>query len=384
MPKKYLRKLSQQRVGAFYSKDRTAKAYIANGIIRSKGAEQVIYYCPRKLRKEVQESLDDEVYLLHYEDLRKTNRPFNIAASGDTLLILENVARYKSITSYIYKRLERLSQMCSHKYLIDIIPFSTSIEYLYLPYAYLDRTILGHQHFYAFRENNYEKTPSGQVKKGHDFSLLTQKLAPYVGITYDTFFSNKIELMWANLTDAEHEGYQAKKEELFDEYTTPQPIITRLADYTNTRDSRLEELMQLLNSLTGRTFVYTNIKKHNKKLERRLDVDRGAEQQISLLYNNDVTVRTYYDANGDERAADQIILFEVPITKNYLFLDVIANLRPNCKVYIFRSDAKVDGYLYRKMKREYDALNKFTGMLKEVSDNAWEQDLPRRRCVNES
>ena len=48
------------------------------------------------------------------------------------------------------------------------------------------------------------------------------------------------------------------------------------------------------------------------------------------------------------------------------------NLKPNCKIWIFKSDAKVDGYLYRKMKDEYKALNNFTSKLKEAVDR-WEE-----------
>ena len=300
--------------------------------------------------------MEVEANLFPYEGLRNTNKPYTMATEN-TLLILENVARYKSVSSYIFKRLEKLSTYCKQKFLIDIIPFSTEIKYLYLPWSYLDRSVIGHQHFYAFRENNFEQTESGRTVRSHNFGHLASKLAPHTIIDYEKFFTQEKELVEYKLNEEEREGYQEKKEKLFKEYNNPQPIITRLADYTNTRQSGYQELIKLVQQLGGDTIIYTNLKKHNKK--------------ISNLFST-LRVRTYYTANGDEGNADNIILFETPITKGYLFLDVVTNLKPSCKVYIFKSDAKIDGYLYRKMRDEYDALNKFASKLKEAVET-WQE-----------
>ncbi|MCD7875737.1 MAG: hypothetical protein LUH49_02010, partial [Cloacibacillus porcorum] len=51
------------------------------------------------------------------------------------------------------------------------------------------------------------------------------------------------------------------------------------------------------------------------------------------------------------------------IVRGYLFLDIIANLKPECNVYIFRSDATVDRYLYKKMTDEYEKINAFIDAL---------------------
>lgn len=351
-----INKLLNKKIGALYSKDRKKKADFVNKLVKYKkeneGINQIIYYAPRKLLDTIEESLEVEVNMFPYEGLRNTNKPYTMATEN-TLLILENVARYKSVSSYIFKRLTKLSQYCKQKFIIDIIPFSTDVQYLYLPWSYLDRSVIGHQHYYAFSENNYEKTKDGRIVRSHNFNHLAFKLAPHTIITYNNFMTQPQEIINYKLKDKEHNGYQEKKEKLFKKYNNPQPIITRLADYTNTRQSGYLKLANFFQKLKGNTIIYTNLKKHNKKL--------------SKIFKT-VRVRTYYTANGDENNADNVILFETPIVKSYLFLDVVANLKPDCKIYIFKSDAKVDGYLYRKMKKEYEALNNFTSKLKEAVD----------------
>jgi hypothetical protein len=355
-----INKLFDKKIGAFYSKDRKKKIEFANQLIKYKRSKneinQVIYYAPRKLLDTIKDSLKVDVNMFPYEGLRNTNKPYTMATEK-TLLILENVARYKNVSSYIFKRLAKLSKYCKQKFLIDIIPFSTDIQYLYLPWSYLERSVIGHQHYYAFRENNYEKTKTGQIVRSHNFKHLASKLASYTIITYNKFMTQPKEIVNYNLTEKENQGYQKKKEKLFKKYNNPQPIITRLADYTNTRQSGYLKLANFFQKLKGNTIIYTNLKKHNKEL--------------SKLFKT-VRVRTYYTANGDEGNADNVILFETPIVKGYLFLDVISNLRPDCNIYIFKSDAKVDGYLYRKMRDEYKALNEFTLKLKEAVDK-WQE-----------
>lgn len=352
-------KLRNEELGAFYSKNRKRKSAFINAIVDHKKAvgqiSQVVYFCPRKFKEEVQETVPGS-HIFCYEDLQKTNLPFSLA-SNSTLLILDDCSRYKNITTSIFARLSKLTIKYKYKFIVDIVPFTTDTQYLYTPWCYLSRTILGHQHWYAFRENNLEMTETGELVRGLDYTLLARKIKSHCYQDYEFFFSNESETIFSPLTSKEKEAYQSRKRELFDEYEKKagkegqSPIVTRLADFTNMLESRYAKLEALLDHLQGKTILYTNIKSHNAPLAKRF---------------KETSVRTYYDINGDEREADHIILFEVPIVKGYLFLDVLANLSPSCKVWIFTSDAMVDKYLYNKMLEEYSRINSFTTTLWEV------------------
>jgi len=285
-----------------------------------------------------------------YEDLNTTNDPFN-DASPRTLLALDRSARYKNILTTMFHRLSKLSLLYTHKLLTDIVPFTSDVQFLYVPLSYLHRRILGHQHWYAFRENYRERTANGGLVEGHDYALLAGKLAPYAAIAYRRFLP-PVETVSCTLAPTEDVGYQEIREQLFARHRSAGPIITRLADWVNTRESRYAALAALLPRIEGRAIVYTNITSHNAPLRRRFP---GLE------------VRTYYEANGDEETAAHVILFEVPIVKSYLFLDVLAELDTACRVHIFASGAPVDRHLNGKMAGEYQAVDRFCGHLWEAT-----------------
>ena len=305
--------------------------------------------CPRKGLPAMQQALP-EARFWAYEDLNSTNDPFN-EAGPRTLLVLDRSARYKNILTTMFHRLSKLSLLYTHKLLTDIVPFTSDVQFLYVPLSYLHRRILGHQHWYAFRENYREHTAEGDLVEGHDYALLASKLAPCAAIAYRRFLP-PVETVTCTLTPEESAGYQEMREQLFASHRSAGPIITRLADWVNTRESRYAALDALLPRIEGRAIVYTNIASHNAPLRRRFP---GLE------------VRTYYDANGDEGTAAHVILFEVPIVKSYLFLDVLAELAPACRVHTFASGAPVDRHLNGKMAGEYQAVDRFCGHLWEAT-----------------
>lgn len=64
-----------------------------------------------------------------------------------------------------------------------------------------------------------------------------------------------------------------------------------------------------------------------------------------------------------------IVLAEVPIVKNYLFLDVIANAS-KAKFYFITGHTTIDKFLYEKMFNEFTQIDEFTKILyKKVNKN---------------
>ena len=339
-----------ENISAYLVKDKLKKFKFVNDYInKNKNVRNVVYMVPKKYYNDVKKNVKVD-HIICYEDLNKTNEPYEVTTE-DSLLIIDCSARYKSITSCVFKRLERLALIPKKKLMVDIVPFTKSVEYAYIPFSHLERQILGHQHWYAFRENNQEYNSKGEIVEGHNFELLAEKMAPYTRIEYDHFMEHETKTLTCELTKEEHKEYDKYKVELFEKYSSIQPILTRLADYVNTTKGRYDHLKKLVSVLDGKTVVYTNIKSHNKKIET-----------LFKHYDN-VNVRTFYDNNNLESEADNIVLAEIPIVRNYLFLDVIANVKKNAKFYFITGTSTIDELLYKRMVEEFTQIDEFTKIL---------------------
>jgi len=331
-----------------YSKSaevRTAFVRSAFEDLRSAGVNKMACLAPKKFLPGLAGLLPEAV-LYAYEDVPRSNELFN-RADDKTLLVFDRASRYKNITNDLFVRLSRLATKYQHKLLVDIVPFTADVQFLYCPLAFIDRGVLGYQHWYSFRENNLEETVEGPVR-AFDYHLLARKLAPNAGIDYEEFVGSQVQTIDCQLTAGEASEYQILRDRLFAENKTASPIITALADWTNIRPDRYAKLREILSGLTGRTVCYTNLGGHNQRLRKAIP---GIE------------AKSFYDANGDEDQFDNIILFEAPIVRGYLFLDVLANVRSDCKIFFFRANTTVDKLLYNRMHGEYVALNEFSRVL---------------------
>jgi hypothetical protein len=328
-----------------YSRSASARTLFVSE--HSSHYSKVVYLAPKKFLADVRQRISASTFLA-YEDLTKSNIIFDLA-DEETLLVFDRPSRYKNITTDTWVRLSRAAERYQHKILVDIVPFTSEVQYLYCPLALVSRSILGYQHWYSFRENNSEQLADGSIVRAHDHAHLAQKLAPYCSIDYNDFLSNPIQIVDCPLTTQEKSEYQELRDRLFaeaqqEEKKSASPIITQLADWTNIRLSRYTRLRDLLLQANGHTMIYTNLAGHNRRLKK---IFPSSE------------VRSFYDANGEEDQHDTVILFELPITKSYLFLDVIANVRPDCRILFFKSDATVDKLLYGHMVTEYQSVNDF-------------------------
>jgi hypothetical protein len=336
----------------FYSRSAEARAlFVREYASQQSGGCTMVYLAPKKFLRDVQQRIPSAIFLA-YEDLTKSNDIFNLA-DEQSLLVFDRPSRYKNIATDTWVRLSRAAERYRHKILVDIVPFTAQVQYLYCPLALVSRTILGYQHWYSFRENNSEQLADGSIVRAHDYRYLAQKLAPYCMIDYADFLGNALEVVDCPLTTREMSEYQELRDRLFAEAQKAEkrsasPIVTQLADWTNIRQSRYTQLRDLLLEHNGRTVIYTNLAGHNRRLK---SIFHGSE------------VKSFYDTNGDEGEYDTVILFELPIVKSYLFLDVIANVRPDCRICFFRSNTTVDKLLYNRMVTEYQGVNDFARQL---------------------
>ena len=335
-------------IAALYSKDRQSKNEFIKSFIQQANGDSVIYVYPKNRKKEC--PVLDGVFSVTYEDVTKRDEWLHINSiiSPNSVLVLENPSRYPKISSQKFGHLKRLSMQLEHKALVDIVPFTLDVQYLYTPLAYLDRAILGYAHYYAFRENYYEKDDDGVVRSAHDFDVLAKKMKLTCDIDYDSFLCRNRELIEVEATTDEHCRYQAKREELFSKEKSPQRIITRLADTVHAFESRLNILLDLLSSLQGRTVVYCNLGTYAKRVQ----------QAIKSAKIKGVQVTSYQ--TGHSKSADNCVYYESPIVKSYFLLDAESRLPEYCNVYHFLGDTKVDQYLYGLIDHEIGQINALT------------------------
>jgi len=353
-------------IGALYSKSREEKdAFIRDFLCRARGSTAVYVY-PQN--REAERPRLEHVYPVTFEAI--SNRDewlyINSIVNKDSVLILENPSRYPKITSTKFARLKRLSMQIEHKAVVDIVPFTLDIQYLYTPLAYLDRAILGYAHYFAWRENYYEQDGDGLVHSSHDFDIVAGKMKSACRITYPAFLCQNRKTVDVESTEQEKRAYAEKKEQLFAKYTTPQPIVTRLADLTHAFDSRSDRLVELLATLRGKTLVLTNLGIYAKRLRKRLR-DAGIKQVRITSYQHGVPRQKrragQLPFSMPEDNYQNCIYFESPIVKSYFLLDVESLLSPDCAIFHFRSDMKVDRHLYGLLDHE---LRQIDGLTKEL------------------
>lgn len=359
---------------AFISKDYSYRKAQLEQFLRSSGSLLAIYVYPKNRHRDLQKLKlpNCEVYYFTYEDITKTEQWFTVNGllSDRTALILDNPSRYPKISSPKFQSLYRLEKKCRDKAIVDIVPFTLSIEYLYTPYSYLGRDILGYAHYYAFRENYHEFDADGVMKMSHDFDLLADKIAPYTQIDYPRFLCPERHIIETRSTESELAEYQALKTECFDrEPFSPRNTITRLADCAHAFNSRIATAIGLLSQLQGETVIITNLSSYAKRVAKEV-----AERRLSAI-------TTSYQI-GIDRKFDNCIYLEAPIVKAYLLMDIESRLDPSCQIYQIRGDTKVDLHLWRELDSELTQIDEFTQELNRAKRRqAAAQSIPTQKCV---
>jgi len=129
-----------------------------------------------------------------------------------------------------------------YKLIVDSHPFlgKSSVFWLYFPWSFFNKTLLGYPHSYAFRDTK----PSKQ-ENPYDCSILAKKIAPATETTMKcTFEDLKIERIALNRET--HDSYQELKKHLFKVKKSPFEIIKSLKDHVNNCEPLLKKGLKLL------------------------------------------------------------------------------------------------------------------------------------------
>lgn len=332
------------------SKDERRKQAFVQSIISNKNINNdVIYIYPKNRKKTFKGA-----FCITFEDLTKDNEwlTINSILNENTILIMENPSRYPLITSKKYEYLYRLAMKAKSKYIIDIVPFTLDIAYLYTTYVYISRTVLGHAHFYAFRENYKEQLEDGTIVSGHDHKLLAKKIMKVTEIDYSAFLIESREVVKVKSTSDEAERYQIKKDELFKKEKSITRIITRLADTAHAFSSRRKKIVELALSLEGTTVIYFNLVSYATAIKKMIGK------------NKNIICTSYQKGHSGE--IDSIIYAESPIVKSYFLLDAESRAKADTKVFHILGDMGVDTHLYSKIESELSQINSLTKEMSHV------------------
>lgn len=278
------------------------------------------------------------------EDLDKTPTwlELNERVGKTTHLLLNRVSSYYKVNSEKARRLSRLAETASDVSMVDVTPFCESIESLYMTWRYIDRTILGYQHHYAFAGGHYEKH-GDKIVSSLDFDLNASKIAPHCELRKSPVRSNR-QVITCKYTDEEQQEYQEKRASLFSTKKSPQPIITGLADLVHAFETRRKAI---LDCSSGNTLVVVNVNSYARWFK-----DRG---------RNACT----YAKSVDPSAFDRIVFAEPPIVYTYRRLHIESKASDDCEVVDVRGDSKVDTYLCDRIAKETGDIGRFCRILKE-------------------
>lgn len=343
-------------IGAFIGADAGERKKAISEFIARCAPSQVIYVCPKSILWQA-EDLDIDAYCVPFERIEKREEwlTMNAMAGPDTALVMECVARYPKITSAKFAHLQRISQSVGHKFLTDVVPFTLGIEYIYAPYSYLSRSILGFPHWYAFREAFDEIDDRGNIVSSHDPKLIATKISRVTEWGRSALRPNRRVEVNAS-TSGEREKYELKKTKVFDEFVSPVKAVTALADCSHAFLSRREFTASVANELE-RPLVLTNLASYAAKLQPMLTT--GIARSYALCASAE-DIRTFSD----------VVYAESPIVKSYLAFDIEAQLPETASSILIGSDMKVDEFLRHRFLKEVGEINAVVNAARGVSGGA--------------
>lgn len=331
----------------------------ARDFCQRSGARIVIYVCPKALLPAAKSLEIRGLHAAAFEDLTRTETWIRLASlvGPETALVMENVTRYPKITSDKVLHLQRLAMQSGHRCFVDALPFTLDVTHIYTPWSYLDRSVLGFAHWYAFREGYMEQGPDGKIVSSHDFHNLARKIRPHCSVgTTDALLSDRRQLV-THCVKEEAELYAKEKERLFDEETNPVRIVTQLGDLAHGFRHRMQGACDALREVPGRLLMLTNLASYATKYRKLLD--REGLQRV------EADSFRMAGSRSDLESFDGLVYAEHPIAPAFSAFDVEAGMRRDAVVYNILGPSRVETYLEGRFDAEVAAIRGFTAALRE-------------------
>lgn len=310
----------------------------------------VIYVCPGYATDETSWLNGRPSYVCSFEDLTKRDNWLTINAmlGAGSALVMDRVSRYPKITSKNFIHMQQLSKRVDNKFLVDIVPFTLGIEYVYTPFSCLDRTVLGYAHWYAFRECYDELDDTGAIVSSHDAKVVAKKLASVTTCNHASLLAKRSTTR-ISCTDDELSAYSSKKEHCFVTTTNPTNIVTQLADLTHSFATRVDCAVELSQQFDNPLLLH-NLASYATRLGKKLG--KGSADSYALAVHR-----------KDLNEFDAVVYVESPIAKAYLAFDIEARMSRTAQAVSVLSDAKVDAFLHNRAQNEISQITAVTEAL---------------------
>lgn len=279
------------------------------------------------------------------EDITKTPTwlSLNERIQENTPLCFVMSSSYYKVNSVKARCLERLAEISRNVTLFDVTPFCESIESLYVTWRYVDRSILGYQHYYAYAGGHAEQH-GDKIVSSLDYDLSVAKIAPHCRIEKNPVRSKR-HVIDCQYTASEHRAYQEARSHLFATKKTPQPIVTALSDLVHSFETRRNAV---LSAITDDSVVITNLAGYAEHY-RKHGLRAGT-----------------YAKPPDVCNANQIVFAEAPVVYTYRRLHIEMAAPHGCEIVDVRGDAKIDTFLGERTDQETGNVRKFCDKLIEV------------------
>lgn len=287
------------------------------------------------------------------EDLTKTSTwlELNEIVQEGTPVVFHRPSIHYKIGSEKGRRLARLAEMSGNVAIVDAVPFCETIENLYTTWRYIDRQILGYQHFYAF-SGGHTEVFEGRVVRSLDHRLNASKVRPHCQLEKQPVRSHRSTIV-VPCTDDEHRQYADNREQLFATKKTPQPIITALGDLVHAFSGRKTKAVELATQF-ARPMVIVNVASY------------------AAWYREQGIPAMTYAKPADVTKCDGLVFAEPPIVYPYRRLFIEADASESCEVIDVRCDTKADLFLGGRTDEETTSVFRFCELLNE--------SLPDTKC----
>lgn len=281
---------------------------------------------------------DGRVFYLEDLDKKNTWLEINTVIDFDRdNLIIAGASKYYKLTSKKTNYLHMLTEKTDSVFIVDYLFSCNGLENLFNPISYIDRRILGYQHWYAWREN-YQEVFQGQTLSAFDPMLIHHKIKDYVAYDLKRVKRKSIAL------DIDVSSYEAKRDALFEDQYPPNRLVTTLSDFVTRMPGRVHALKQWINNnVIGKPALVFNIRSNQKAYRK-------------IIKNAD-----YFTYNDTDIKNDTVIYAEPILVKEYL-MDRIEQLNPDAEYIHVFDNTKVSAYLKQKVfnhVNDNDSLKKY-------------------------
>lgn len=195
--KQIIEKLKKVKVGAIFAEQGTGKTITAMELCRIRmeagKVDEIIWLCPCSAKQNIKEEIIKQapagmlghVTICGIETLSSSIRVnsylMGLVENRRCYLIVDESLLVKNPRAYRTKNIDRLSEKCQYKLILNGTPISRNEADMYAQFHILDWRILGYKSYWSFAANHIEYDPNvpNKIRRCLNTDVLAEKVAPF-------------------------------------------------------------------------------------------------------------------------------------------------------------------------------------------------------------